>query len=118
MDTAVARSAMMAAGLDSEGATMSGICAGRIAVVTGAGRGIGREHALSLAREGAKVVVNDLGGNVDGTGDDLSPAQQVVAEITGAGGEAVANGDDVSSWEGAQRLINTAIETFGDLHVV
>src|SRR6202795_2152510 len=97
---------------------MSGICAGRIAVVTGAGRGIGREHALSLAHEGAKVVVNDLGGNVDGTGDDLSPAQQVVAEITAAGGEAVANGDDVSSWEGAQRLINTAIETFGDLHVV
>jgi NAD(P)-dependent dehydrogenase (short-subunit alcohol dehydrogenase family) len=97
---------------------MSGICAGRIAVVTGAGRGIGREHALSLAREGAKVVVNDLGGNVDGTGDDLSPAQHVVEEITGAGGEAVANGDDVSSWEGAQRLINTAIETFGDLHVV
>ncbi|MEP6660163.1 MAG: SDR family oxidoreductase [Acidimicrobiales bacterium] len=97
---------------------MSGICEGRIAIVTGAGRGIGREHALSLAREGAKVVVNDLGGNVDGTGDDLSPAQQVVAEITGAGGEAVANGDDVSSWEGAQRLINTAIETFGDLHVV
>ena len=72
----------------------------------------------SLAHEGAKVVVNDLGGNVDGTGDDLSPAQQVVAEITAAGGEAVANGDDVSSWEGAQRLINTAIETFGDLHVV
>src|SRR5258706_9266534 len=97
---------------------MSGICAGRIAVVTGAGRGIGREHALSLAHEGAKVVVNDLGGNVDGTGGDLSPAQQVVAEITAAGGEAVANGDDVSSWEGAQRLINTAIETFGDLHVV
>jgi NAD(P)-dependent dehydrogenase (short-subunit alcohol dehydrogenase family) len=97
---------------------MSGICAGRIAVVTGAGRGIGREHALSLAREGAKVVVNDLGGNVDGTGGDLSPAQQVVAEIKAAGGEAVANGDDVSSWEGAQRLINTAIESFGDLHVV
>jgi len=97
---------------------MSGICEGRIAVVTGAGRGIGREHALSLAREGAKVVVNDLGGNVDGTGGDLSPAQQVVAEITGAGGAAVANGDDVSSWEGAQRLINTAIETYGDLHVV
>jgi NAD(P)-dependent dehydrogenase (short-subunit alcohol dehydrogenase family) len=97
---------------------MSGICEGRIAVVTGAGRGIGREHALSLAREGAKVVVNDLGGSVDGTGDDLSPAQQVVAEITGAGGEAVVNGDDVSSWEGAQRLINTAIETYGDLHVV
>jgi NAD(P)-dependent dehydrogenase (short-subunit alcohol dehydrogenase family) len=95
-----------------------GLCEGRIAVVTGAGRGIGREHALSLARHGAKVVVNDLGGNVDGTGDDLTPAQQVVEEIRTAGGEAVANGDDVSSWEGAQALVNTAIETFGDLHVV
>jgi NAD(P)-dependent dehydrogenase (short-subunit alcohol dehydrogenase family) len=97
---------------------MSGLCDGRIAIVTGAGRGIGREHALSLARHGAKVVVNDLGGNVDGTGGDLSPADQVVQEIKGLGGEAVANGDDISSWEGAQRLINTAVETFGDLHVV
>jgi NAD(P)-dependent dehydrogenase (short-subunit alcohol dehydrogenase family) len=89
-----------------------------VAVVTGAGRGIGREHALSLARQGAKVVVNDLGGNVDGSGGDVSPAQQVVDEIKGMGGQAVANGDDISSWEGAQRLINTAVETFGDLHVV
>src|SRR6478736_2120633 len=95
-----------------------GLCDGRIAIVTGAGRGIGREHALSLARQGAKVVVNDLGGNMDGSGGDLSPAQQVVAEIEAMGGEAIANGDDVSSWEGAQRLINSAIETFGDLHVV
>jgi NAD(P)-dependent dehydrogenase (short-subunit alcohol dehydrogenase family) len=97
---------------------MTGLLEGRIAIVTGAGRGIGREHAISLARHGAKVVVNDLGGNVDGTGGDLSPAGQVVEEIKGAGGEAVANGDDVSSWEGAQRLINTAVETFGDLHVL
>jgi NAD(P)-dependent dehydrogenase (short-subunit alcohol dehydrogenase family) len=97
---------------------MSKLCEGRIAIVTGAGRGIGREHALSLASHGAKVVVNDLGGNIDGTGGDLSPAEQVVQEIKGMGGEAVANGDSVSSWEGAQRLINTAIETFGDLHAV
>jgi NAD(P)-dependent dehydrogenase (short-subunit alcohol dehydrogenase family) len=97
---------------------MSGLCDGRVAIVTGAGRGIGREHALSLARHGAKVVVNDLGGNVDGSGGDLSPAQQVVNEIVAMGGSAVANGDDISSWEGAQRLVNTAVETFGDLHVV
>ena len=97
---------------------MGGICEGRVAIVTGAGRGIGREHAISLARAGASVVVNDLGGNVDGTGGDLSPSQHVAAEITAAGGTAVANGDDVSSWEGAQRLINAAIETFGDLHAV
>jgi NAD(P)-dependent dehydrogenase (short-subunit alcohol dehydrogenase family) len=95
-----------------------GLCAGRVAIVTGSGRGIGREHALSLARQGAKVVVNDLGGNVDGSGGDLSPAQQVVEEIAGMGGEAVANGDDISTWEGAQRLVNTAVETFGDLHVL
>ena len=97
---------------------MSKLCEGRIAVVTGAGRGIGREHALSLAAHGAKVVVNDVGAAVDGSGGDLSPAEQVVQEIKGMGGEAVANGDSVSSWEGAQRLINTAVESFGDLHVV
>jgi len=90
------------------------LCEGRVAVVTGAGRGIGREHALSLASQGAKVVVNDLGGNVDGSGGDLSPADQVVAEIKAMGGEAVSNGDDISSWEGSQRLINTAVESFGD----
>jgi NAD(P)-dependent dehydrogenase (short-subunit alcohol dehydrogenase family) len=96
-----------------------GLCDGRVAIVTGSGRGIGREHALSLASAGAKVVVNDLGGGVDGSsGGDPSPAHQVVQEIKEMGGEAVANGDDISSWEGAQRLINTAVETFGDLHVV
>ncbi|MEZ5281788.1 MAG: SDR family oxidoreductase [Acidimicrobiales bacterium] len=98
---------------------MSRLCEGRVAIVTGAGRGIGREHALMLAEHGAKVVVNDLGGERDGTSTgDLSPAQQVVEEIKGMGGEAVANGDDVSSWEGAQRMINMAVENFGDLHVV
>jgi NAD(P)-dependent dehydrogenase (short-subunit alcohol dehydrogenase family) len=97
---------------------MSKLCEGRVAIVTGAGRGIGREHALSLAAHGARVVVNDLGGNIDGSGGDRTLAEQVVDEIKGMGGEAVANGDSVSSWEGAQRLINTAIETFGDLHVV
>jgi NAD(P)-dependent dehydrogenase (short-subunit alcohol dehydrogenase family) len=98
--------------------SMSRLCEGRVAIVTGAGRGIGREHALMLASHGAKVVVNDLGGEIDGTGGDLSPAQQVVEEITAMGGEAVANGDDVSSWEGAQRMINTAVETFGGLDVL
>jgi len=91
---------------------------GRVAIITGAGRGIGREHALLFAAEGAKVVVNDLGGAADGTGGDVSPAQQVVDEIHGMGGEAVANGDSVSSWEGAQRLVNAAIETFGDLDIL
>ena len=95
-----------------------GTLEGRVAVITGAGRGIGREHALLFAREGAKVVVNDLGGNPDGTGADAAPAQQVVDEIVKAGGEAVANYDDVADWEGAQRLVNQAIETFGDLHVL
>ena len=94
------------------------LCEGRVAIVTGAGRGIGREHALSLASAGAKVVVNDLGGNVDGSGGDLSPAQQVVEEIIGMGGEAVANNDNVATWDGAQRLINTAVETFGGLHAL
>ncbi len=97
---------------------MGKLCEGRVVIVTGAGRGIGREHALSLAAHGAKVVVNDLGVNIDGSGGDVSPAAQVVDEITAMGGEAVANGDSVSSWEGAQRLINTAVETFGDLHAV
>ena len=91
---------------------------GRIAIITGAGRGLGREHALLFAAEGAQVVVNDLGGDIDGTGADRAPAQVVVDEITGAGGTAVANVDDVADWEGAQHLINQAIETFGDLHVL
>ena len=97
---------------------MGTMCEGRVCIVTGAGRGIGREHALMLAEQGAKVVVNDLGAEPDGTGSSSGPAGEVVDQIRSMGGEAVANGDDVSDWEGAQRLVNTAIETFGDLHVV
>jgi NAD(P)-dependent dehydrogenase (short-subunit alcohol dehydrogenase family) len=91
---------------------------GRVAIITGAGRGIGREHALLFAAEGAKVVVNDLGGANDGTGNDLSPAQQTVADIKAMGGEAIVNGDNVADWEGGQRLINAAVEAFGDLDIV
>ncbi|HEY1634652.1 MAG TPA: SDR family oxidoreductase [Acidimicrobiales bacterium] len=91
---------------------------GRVAIITGAGRGIGREHSLLFAQEGAKVVVNDLGGAIDGSGDDRSPAQQVVDEIKSAGGEAVANADDVADWEGGRRLINAAVEAFGDVNVL
>ena len=91
---------------------------GRVAVITGAGRGIGREHALLFAAEGAKVVVNDLGGTGDGVGSDATPAQEVVAEIEALGGEAIANGDDVADWEGSQRLINAAIERFGTIDVL
>ncbi|MEY2437095.1 MAG: hypothetical protein QOF97_1931 [Acidimicrobiaceae bacterium] len=88
---------------------------GRVVVITGAGRGIGREHALFFAAEGAKVVVNDLGGAPDGGGEDRTAAEQVVDEITAMGGEAVANGDDVADWDGGQRVINAAIEAFGGL---
>src|SRR4051795_699271 len=91
---------------------------GRVAIITGSGRGIGREHALLFAQEGAKVVINDLGGAIDGSGDDRTPAQQVVDEIKAMGGEAVANADNVADWEGGQRLIQTAIDTFGDLHIL
>ena len=91
---------------------------GRVTIITGAGRGIGREHALLFASEGAKVVVNDLGGAVDGSGDDRTAAQQVVDEIKEIGGEAVANGDDVADWDGGKRLVEAAIEAFGDLHVL
>ncbi len=90
----------------------------RVAVISGAGRGIGREHALLFASLGAKVVVNDLGGAVDGSGADVSAAQAVVDEITAAGGQAVANTDSVSSFEGAKALVDQAVSTFGDLHVV
>ena len=91
---------------------------GRVAIITGGGRGIGREHSLLFASEGAKVIVNDLGGAADGSGSDLTAAEQVVEEIKASGGEAVANGDSVTDWEGAQRMVNSAIETFGDLNVV
>ncbi len=91
---------------------------GRVAIVTGAGRGIGRCHALLFAEEGAKVVVNDLGGSIEGSGQDASAAEQVVAEIKALGGEAVANHDNVADWEGGKRLIDSAIEAFGDLHVL
>jgi NAD(P)-dependent dehydrogenase (short-subunit alcohol dehydrogenase family) len=95
-----------------------GICDGRIVVITGSGRGIGREHALEFASQGAKIVVNDLGAEVDGSGSSAGPAGQVVDEIRGMGGEAVANGDDVSDYDGAGRLIQTAIDTFGGLDVL
>lgn len=95
-----------------------GIVEDRVCIVTGAGRGIGREHALMLASEGAKVVVNDLGGDLDGTGGSTGPAHDVVEEIRAAGGTAVANGDDVSSWAGAANLIGHAVEEYGTLDVV
>jgi NAD(P)-dependent dehydrogenase (short-subunit alcohol dehydrogenase family) len=97
---------------------MAGLCEGRVCAVTGAGRGLGREYALQLAREGAKVVVNDLGGNADGTGADAGPAQQVVDEIKAAGGEAVANTDDISSWAGAEAFVQQAVDSFGRLDVL
>jgi NAD(P)-dependent dehydrogenase (short-subunit alcohol dehydrogenase family) len=95
-----------------------GALEGRVAIITGAGRGIGREHALLFAAEGAKVVVNDVGGSVDGSGDDRSPAAQVVEEIRAMGGEALVNTDDVADWEGGRRLVEAALEAFGDLHVL
>lgn len=91
---------------------------GRITVITGAGRGLGRSHALLFAAEGAKVVVNDLGSDAEGSGGDPTAAEAVVEEIRAAGGEAVANHDDVASWEGGQALIQTAIDTFGGLDVL
>ncbi|MBE0415630.1 MAG: SDR family NAD(P)-dependent oxidoreductase [Dehalococcoidia bacterium] len=91
---------------------------GRVAVVTGAGRGLGRCHALLLADEGAKVVVNDLGGAVDGTGAAKTPADEVVAEIKKKGGKAVANYENVASYEGAERLIKTALDEFGRLDIL
>ena len=95
-----------------------GMLEGRVAVVTGAGRGLGREHALLLAREGARVVVNDVGGATDGSGADAGPAEQVAEEIRAAGGEVTVNTDDVADWHGAQRLVATAVETFGDLDIL
>jgi len=91
---------------------------GRVAIITGAGRGLGREHALLFAAEGAKVVVNDLGGANDGTGSDKTPAQQTVADIKTMGGDAIVNTDNVADWDGAKRMIDQAIETFGDLDIL
>jgi NAD(P)-dependent dehydrogenase (short-subunit alcohol dehydrogenase family) len=98
--------------------TASGICDGRVAIVTGAARGLGRAHALELARQGAAVVVNDVGAELDGTGGSSGPAAEVVAEIEALGGRAVVNGDDVSDWAGARRLVETAVDAFGGLDVV
>jgi NAD(P)-dependent dehydrogenase (short-subunit alcohol dehydrogenase family) len=91
---------------------------GRVVIITGAGRGIGREHALLFASEGAKVVVNDLGGGIDGSASEATPAEQVAAEITALGGEAIANHDNVADWDGGEKMINAALEAFGDLHVL
>jgi len=97
---------------------MSELCKDRVVVITGAGRGIGREYALQFARAGARVVVNDLGAAPDGAGAASGPAQAVVDEILAAGGQAVANTDDISDWDGAQRLIQTAIDHFDGLDVL
>ena len=91
---------------------------GRVAIITGAGRGLGREHALLFASEGAKIVVNDLGGANDGSGSDMTPAQQTVADIKGMGGEAIVNTDNVADWDGSKRMIDSAIEAFGDLDIL
>ncbi|HVA52943.1 MAG TPA: SDR family oxidoreductase [Acidimicrobiales bacterium] len=91
---------------------------GRVAIITGAGRGIGREHALLFAAEGAHVVVNDLGGGLDGSAGEATPAEEVVAEIEAMGGQALANHDNVATWDGGERLVKSALEAFGELHVL
>jgi NAD(P)-dependent dehydrogenase (short-subunit alcohol dehydrogenase family) len=95
-----------------------GICDGRVVIVTGAGGGLGRAHALAFAAEGARVVVNDIGTSREGEGASAAPAEAVVQQIAAAGGEAVANTDDVADWDGAQRLVQCALEAFGRLDVL
>jgi len=97
---------------------VAGICEGRVAIVTGAGRGIGREHALMLASEGAAVVVNDLGAQPDGSGADPGPAHEVVAEIEAMGGHAVVNGSDVTDFDDAAAMVAQAVEVFGQLDIL
>ncbi len=97
---------------------MARLLEGKVAIVTGAGRGIGREEALLMAQHGAKIVVNDLGAHFDGTGASTNPAQEVVNEIKKSGGEAVANGDSVSDFKSSKRIIDCAIDTFGQLNIV
>lgn len=97
---------------------MAGVCQDRVVIVTGAGRGLGRAYALGLAREGAKVVVNDLGVGTHGDATAETPAQQVVEEIRAFGGAAVANHDDVADYEAAGRIVRTALDRFGELHAV
>jgi len=91
---------------------------GKVAIITGAGGGIGREEALLLASEGAQVVVNDIGGSLQGQGSDSTPAQKVVDEIISAGGTAVANHDDISSWTGGENIVKQAIDTYGSLNIL
>jgi NAD(P)-dependent dehydrogenase (short-subunit alcohol dehydrogenase family) len=91
---------------------------GKVAIITGAGGGLGRSHALELARRGARIVVNDLGGSVSGEGGDEGPAQQVVKEIEGLGGEAIANGDSVATPEGGEAIVQAALDAFGQVDIV
>lgn len=97
---------------------MSRLCEGRVAIVTGGARGVGRQHCLQLAQHGAKIVVNDIGAGIDGSGSDASAAQAVANEIKAMGGEAIVNGDDVSSWSGAKNMIDQAVAHFGKLDVL
>jgi NAD(P)-dependent dehydrogenase (short-subunit alcohol dehydrogenase family) len=97
---------------------MTGICEGRVVIVTGAGRGLGREHALEFGRQGARVVVNDLVNRAEDDSQDLVPAADVAAEIREQGGSAIANTEDISDWDGAARLIETSVNEFGELHVL
>jgi NAD(P)-dependent dehydrogenase (short-subunit alcohol dehydrogenase family) len=97
---------------------MANVMNGKVVIVTGAGRGVGAEIAKLAAKEGAKVVVNDLGGSEQGVGGDLGPAQQVVEEITQAGGEAIANGANVASWDGANELFAAALKAYGDVDAI